>query len=138
MIEIKTRSLADSIGHIKKTFLECIRFAAHPPTVIQLVNQKNSIVLPEVERLLRQKDDSEEKMVPPKPLEQQAAEIGAEFFENGSIPKGEALTQAVVDAAKAKAEAGQEGGKKKRKSSKKRKSMKKKGGMKRKSMKVKA
>lgn len=63
VIEIKTRSLADSIGHIKKTFLECIRFAAHPPTVIQLVNQKNSIVLPEVERLLRQKDDSEEKII---------------------------------------------------------------------------
>ena len=71
-----------------------------------------------------------------KSLADQAAEIGAQYFENEVIPEEDALTQEVVDAA-AKAKRDKIGGKK-RKSSKKRKSMKKKGGMKRKSMKVKA
>ena len=82
------------------------------------------------------KKEEEGSAVPPS-LEQQAAEIGPEFFENEAIPEGDNLTQEVVDAAKVKKQQ-QQGGKKKRKSSKKRKSMKKKGGMKRKSMKVKA
>jgi hypothetical protein len=81
----------------------------------------------------------------------QAVEIGPQYFEEGVIPEGNALTQEVVDAAKERKQQQQgqqqqgqqqqgqqqQAGKKKRKSSKKRKSMKK-GGMKRKSMKVKA
>lgn len=95
------------------------------------------------------KEEDKYGAVPPSSLEDQAAGIGAQFFENGVIPVGENLTQEVVNAAKAKKEEAAKakkeaavdentGGKKKRKPSKKRRSMKKKGGMKRKSMKVKA
>lgn len=63
VLQIKTRSLAQSIGHIKKTFVECIRFAAHPPTIIQLVHQKSEIAVEEIENLLLQNDSPQEKII---------------------------------------------------------------------------